>query len=443
VTLPTGNDTRGPGVWWKNCETTRKLAPAAQPNARAIGAALQRLIIAVSDVQTSEFCRAYDTAVHLGLSAPQRNGVLNSVSAYESQSQNSTQLATNLSRMLSVVPISPANRILVGHSLPTGIVHPILSVIPEGHTAIFKPNGTSFHLVAVVSPGQWQWISKQQIVSATAVFPPQVTQAPPPAVPPQPLIDAAKELKGAPLLAALKRGGYNLYMRHALATMGQDGDLINTPMWWTNCAIQRNMIDLGKEQARKVGASIRTLKLPIGEIKTSQFCRVRETAELMNIGASEMTEDLNHAIAQRPGMDINATRYALLVKAPPRGKNNVFVSHTHGSPKSEERIMGGIQEAEIVVYLPDGKGNAEPIARIPVAEWDNLLQLNGTCCFHTRCFRARGHIRKTLNDFSYFIFQQTHDARRVRLYVARNFGRARHHRDHLGSRRPALARCAR
>ena len=60
---------------------------------------------------------------------------------------------------------------------------------------------------------------------------------------------------------------------------------------------------------------------------------------------------------------------------PAKGMNNVLVSHTHGSPRNEERIMGGLQEGEIVVYKPDGKGGSEPIARVPVTDWEMLAKL--------------------------------------------------------------------
>jgi hypothetical protein len=124
-----------------------------------------------------------------------------------------------------------------------------------------------------------------------------------------------------------------------------------------------------------VGLGIRTLKVPVGEVKASQFCRVRETATLMDVGAVVVTEELNHVIGQRVGTDINATRFKLLATPPAKGKNNVLVSHTHGSSRNEERIMSGIQEGEVVVYQPDGKGSAEPVGRIAVPEWENLVQL--------------------------------------------------------------------
>jgi phosphohistidine phosphatase SixA len=167
-------------------------------------------------------------------------------------------------------------------------------------------------------------------------------------------------------------------MRHAQSNVGQDANLLQTPVWWENCAIQRNISDPGREQARKVGAAIRDLAIPVNHVIAAQFCRTRDTAHLMGLGPIEITEDLNHQIGQRPGFDVNAARFKRLATGPASGMNNLLVSHTHGSPRTEERIMGGLLEAEIVVYRPDGNGGSEPIARIPPAEWDNLSRLQAS-----------------------------------------------------------------
>ncbi len=368
-------EARSAGEWWKDCAKTIKLGVSALPNAQAIGQAIRRQNIQIDEVQTSEFCRAYDTAVFLGIAQPKRIPALNALTAFESQKKTIADLAGGIAGLLSAAPPPGKNRLLVGHSLPPTIVHPVLSILQEGHTAIFRPDGNgAFHLVATLSPGQWQWISKQTIFSqAQTQVQAQVVPQPPPPQPP--LIDPAKELKGVALVQALRKGGYTLYMRHASSTIGQDTDLLKVPMWWENCMIQRNISDVGREQSKKVGAAIRELKLPIGWVKASQFCRARDTANLMELGNVDVTEDLNHAIGQRPNFDVNVARFNQVATPPARGKNILLVSHTHGSARNEERIMGGMQEAEIVVYLPDGKGGAEPLARIPPTEWDNLIML--------------------------------------------------------------------
>ncbi len=371
-------DTKNVGAWWRDCQTTQRLGPSALPRARAIAEAISRQKIPVSELQTSEFCRAFDTGVHLGLLAPTRNAVLNDFSVYASNPA-ATNLTAGIRELISRNTQPRSNRLLVGHLLPESAIHPALSTLPEGHTAIFKAEGNNrFHYITTLSPGQWQWIGKQNIVEQpVSAAAPQVQQVvvQPAATAAAPLIAVDQELKGMQLVTALRKGGYNLYMRHAQATIGQDGNLLQTPMWWENCAIQRNMSDNGREQARKVGSGIRELHIPVSTVLTAQFCRTRETGHLLGLGPIEVTEDVNHQIGQRAGFDVNVARFKRLAEMPPKGSNNMIVSHTHGSPRTEERIMGGIQEAEVVVYRPDGKGNAEPVARITVPEWETLIKL--------------------------------------------------------------------
>lgn len=380
--LPTSSDKHGPGPWWQDCANTQRLAQESQPHARAIAEALVRQRIVVQEILTSEFCRAADTAAQFGLAVARRTPALNDPSGLpDNKAQTLATYAAGVQALVATTVPPKTNRMLVGHSLPPGIVHPALSYLPEGHVAIFKTEGNGrVHYVTSVSPGQWQWIGKQSVadqinalLAQTLAGNPQVAPATaPPAA--TVLISPEKELKGAPLVQALRQGGYNLYMRHAQSTVGQDGNLLQTPMWWENCAIQRNISDPGKEQARKVGAGLRDLKIPVYQVITAQFCRTRETGHLLGLGPIEITEDINHQIGQRVGLDVNASRFKRLADVPPKGMNNVLVSHTHGSQRVEERIMGGIQEAEIVVYLPDGKGGSEPVARVPVPEWETLIR---------------------------------------------------------------------
>ncbi len=189
-------------------------------------------------------------------------------------------------------------------------------------------------------------------------------------------IDPAKELSGIAIMKALQKGGYNLYMRHGAASVGRDASTLpQTPRWWENCAVQRNLADEGREQARKVGIALRQLNVPIESVKTSQFCRARDTAYAMGFGTIEITEDLNHQMGQRAGFNVHAARFKLLARPPSPTKNVLIISHTHGSARAEERAMAQIEEAEIVMYRPDGKGGTEPVARIRLADWDIFLAL--------------------------------------------------------------------
>ncbi|MCE2990277.1 MAG: histidine phosphatase family protein [Burkholderiales bacterium] len=381
VVLPNSADTQGPGEWWKNCEQTRRTGPGALPAAQAIGQAIAKQRIAVTEVLSSEFCRAYDTALFVGLRTPERRAALNAVSAFDSQSLSRATFAAGITELLSTPPAQGGNRLLVGHSLPASLVHPMLAFVEEGHTLVFRPEGGSkFHFIAALSPGQWQWIGKQVVddraqqstpATPNAIQAPQVSAVSPAPPAQSPFIEPARELKGADLLTALRKGGYVLYMRHGQANVGNDQDLTKSPTWWEDCTIQRNLSELGREQSSRVGAAIRELKIPIATVLASQFCRVRQTAERMELGPVLVTEDLNHMIGQRHGTNVNDLRFARLQTPPPQGKNVLIVSHTHASPRDAERILGGIQEAEIVVFAQEGE-RVFPVARIPIADWDLL-----------------------------------------------------------------------
>ena len=80
------------------------------------------------------------------------------------------------------------------------------------------------------------------------------------------------------LLSALRAGGYILYFRHTATDFGQNDEQMTG---FEDCANQRNLTDGGRADARAIGAAIRSLGIPIGEVLASPFCRTRETAELI------------------------------------------------------------------------------------------------------------------------------------------------------------------
>ncbi len=84
------------------------------------------------------------------------------------------------------------------------------------------------------------------------------------------------------LLDQLKQGEANIVlMRHALAP--GTGDPGNFTLG--DCETQRNLNDVGREQAMKTGLFLRSNDLNFDTVYTSQWCRCVETAELMQAGA--------------------------------------------------------------------------------------------------------------------------------------------------------------
>ncbi|SDE67087.1 histidine phosphatase family protein [Ruegeria marina] len=89
--------------------------------------------------------------------------------------------------------------------------------------------------------------------------------------------------------AALEQPGAIAIMRHALAP--GTGDPANFELG--NCETQRNLDERGRNQARAIGSAFRERGISFDLVLTSQWCRTRETAELLNLGPVREVPALN------------------------------------------------------------------------------------------------------------------------------------------------------
>ncbi len=175
-----------------------------------------------------------------------------------------------------------------------------------------------------------------------------------------PPIDPAKELTGTALLAALKKGGFVLYMRHT-----QTGTV--TP----ECT-QSNLTPAGERDARFVGDSMKTLRIPIGRVLSSPICRVFDTAKLMGLGEPKLSNDL----ANQPlsaGFDFDTARGKRIAESPPPAKNTLLVSHMQTGKTESQWIY--LDFGEIIVYRSRGTNESEALARIRADDWYILMAL--------------------------------------------------------------------
>ena len=183
-------------------------------------------------------------------------------------------------------------------------------------------------------------------------------QAPPPQ-PRFPVVDAANALEGPALLAALRRGGFVLYVRHAQ----QGGPQQEAP----SCTA-KNLVPQGDAQAKALGEALHRLSIPIGRVRSSPFCRAIETARLLGFGEPELAAGL--AIAAPDTPLLHAARAKILAEAPPPGSNTLLVSHGHAAASEADRMQ--LDLVEVIAFRPDGQGGAVPVARIRLRDWDEL-----------------------------------------------------------------------
>jgi phosphohistidine phosphatase SixA len=161
---------------------------------------------------------------------------------------------------------------------------------------------------------------------------------------------------------ALRRGGYVLYFRHAATDMSKNDAGM---MSFDDCPTQRNLVDRGRDDARAIGAAIRALGIPVGNVRASPFCRTVETAELA-FGRADKTAEVRGG----PVRADDPARYAplrkLLAQRPAPGTNDVIVSH--GNPFYAVAGAPYLAEGEAAVVQPTGDA-FRVVARIRVEDW--------------------------------------------------------------------------
>lgn len=171
------------------------------------------------------------------------------------------------------------------------------------------------------------------------------------------------------ILTALQGGGHVIYIRHAQTEKDYADQVTADP---ANCSTQRTLSEAGWHQARAIGRAFGDLKIPVGRVITSQYCRAWQTADLA-FGQYRQTPALNF----EPAEDYSDAQVAamrgrvmpLVSDAPAAGVNTVIVGHDDPF----EAVSGIYPEPQGVAYVlkPDGEGFAV-LARIPSDGWRAL-----------------------------------------------------------------------
>ena len=136
-----------------------------------------------------------------------------------------------------------------------------------------------------------------------------------------------------------------IFLRHALAP--GVGDPVNFNLG--NCRTQRNLNDVGRLQAKKIGQALQLNGINFAEIFSSEWCRCKETANLLDIGNWQTFGGLNSFFQNRSNR--NHILHSLNIKMKNGEKNKLYLFVTHQVVIS---AVTGINAAsgELVAYNP-------------------------------------------------------------------------------------------
>jgi phosphohistidine phosphatase SixA len=166
----------------------------------------------------------------------------------------------------------------------------------------------------------------------------------------------------------LQRGGLILVIRHA-ATDHSKPD--QDPVDLNDCATQRNLSAAGRQDARLIGQGVRRLKLRLGAVLSSRFCRTRETARLAFGRATISPALLNTITSDHDAAWLHQIRAAraLFGTKPAAGRVTVLV--THGVVVADVTGLT-LEEGETLVFRPLGNSKFRLLGRIMPRAWAAL-----------------------------------------------------------------------
>ena len=155
--------------------------------------------------------------------------------------------------------------------------------------------------------------------------------------------------------------GYVLLMRHALAP--GVGDPVNFKLG--DCSTQRNLSAEGRQDARDIGEWIKRREVPIYRVESSRWCRARETAELLGIGAVRANKNLDSLFNEvDPIGDPQTTKIRKRI-IDHRQKNGLLVMVGHFVNVSA--LTGvGLESGEGVLVRANSKGEIKVVGYTPV-----------------------------------------------------------------------------
>ncbi len=159
-------------------------------------------------------------------------------------------------------------------------------------------------------------------------------------------------------IATLKTPGHALLLRHTLAPGHNDPADFDL----SECQTQRNLDDVGRAQAVRVGDWLRDKGVMPSTVYSSQWCRCMDTARLMGFAPIVPEVSLN-SIADMPGTEAEKLRKLRRFVGSLVSKPGPAILVTHSTIASH--LIGGLLgsgEGSVIAIAADG--SAKSLGRV-------------------------------------------------------------------------------
>jgi phosphohistidine phosphatase SixA len=182
-----------------------------------------------------------------------------------------------------------------------------------------------------------------------------------------PAVAQAQLLSGTALVEALRKGGYVIVLRHTSSPREvpdeRTANADNNPR-------ERQLDDTGRKDATALGQALRRLAIPVGSVVTSPTYRARETVRFAQLANPEVAAALGDRGQSMQGVT-EADGAWLRTRAAQfsSGSNTFLVTHLPNIMRAFPDHAAGVADGDALVFGPDGKGGANLVALVKIAQW--------------------------------------------------------------------------
>lgn len=173
------------------------------------------------------------------------------------------------------------------------------------------------------------------------------------------LLPLAAKANEPELRQLLQQPGVHAIMRHALAPGTSDPRGFRVD----DCSTQRNLDSRGRAQARAIGARLRALGATLNEIRTSQWCRCKDTAELLGLGAPVEDPVLNSFFDDRSTAGAQTDALRAYLRALPSERKVLFVTH---QVNISALVGQGTSSGELLLISLDNNGSVQVVGGLEI-----------------------------------------------------------------------------
>jgi phosphohistidine phosphatase SixA len=154
--------------------------------------------------------------------------------------------------------------------------------------------------------------------------------------------------------------GYAVLLRHALAPGTGDPPGFRLG----DCSTQRNLSLEGRRQAIAIGAQWRRERMPVDRVLTSRWCRARDTARLLAVGAVSAYPALDSSFTVSEATAARRTAKVRALLQRHRGERGVLVLVGHQVNITDLTGMAPPSGGAIVVQA-QGDGSLRVVGTLP------------------------------------------------------------------------------